>query len=328
MPTPLHSSISPASIRRSLLEAGAIAVGYADAKGVEPSAIDAYKQWLDRGNHAGMAYMERHGELRADPRGLLPEARSVIACAFPFAPASEDDIAPGRIAAYAYGLDYHDVLRGRLQKAIRKIDPSSEAEWRICIDSAPIPERYWAQKAGIGFIGRNGAIIIPGHGSMVFIALILTSLTLPASSPINEKCLGCRRCLEACPGKAIADDGTVDSRRCLSYLTIEHRGPWISPEALSTVSTPAGRQCLFGCDICLRVCPHNRQIPSSTIAEFYPLPTLKDLVEETGGPEKLQNRCLTMTQEEFSRLFKGSPIKRAKLAGLHRNASTGNLDRF
>ena len=317
------------TIRAILREAGAVAVGVVEAITVDPGVTDAYDKWLSRGGHAGMSYMESHGNLRSDPRKLLPDARSVIACAFSFAPAPEDDIAPGCIAAYAYGLDYHDVLRARLQEAIRKIDPHAEASWRICIDSAPIHERYWARKAGIGFIGRNGALIIPGHGSMVFIALVLTSLSLPADSPSEDQCAGCGRCLEACPGHAIATDATVDSRRCLSYLTIEHRGPHTSPESLATLSTPAGVRCLFGCDICLRVCPHNRQIPATDIAEFRPLPALRRLTEENTSPDSLRTRCRTLSQEEFSRIFKGSPIKRTKLAGLRRNAgakdSVGDL---
>lgn len=303
-------------LRAAFLATGAIAVGFAAAAPVEESMQSLYKDWLAQGRNAGMAFLANHAELRSNPEGLLPGTRTVIAMAYSFAPHPAEDPAPGRIACYAYGLDYHDVLRKRLQGAIGSLSNEVHAGWRICIDSAPVPERYWAVKAGIGYTGRNGAVIIPGHGSMVFLALVLTTLAVPGDTPLDCSCYGCDACRRICPGKAILSDGTVDSRRCLSYLTIEHRDPWTDPEALATMQSDAGRKCLFGCDLCLRVCPYNLGIPPCNIPEFRPLPVIPTLTAE---------RIIEMDKQEFSRLFKGSPIKRAKFEGLLRN-SLNTLD--
>lgn len=317
MITPYSSDLK-SDLREAFLQAGAVAVGFAQAAPVSAEMKGRYECWLSEGRNAGMNYMRNHLELRADPRLLLPETATVIVTAFSFAPDPSDDPAPGRIASYAYGLDYHDVLRTRLNNAIQTLSGRVSAQWRICIDSAPLPERYWAVKAGVGYTGRNGAIIVPGHGGMVFLALILTTLPVEADEPLGLRCAGCNLCRQSCPGHAIAEDGTVDARRCLSYLTIEHRGDWTDPVALDVMATEAGRRCLFGCDICLRVCPHNQGAVPTAIEEFRPLPAIPLLTPE---------RILSMDQTEFSSLLKGSPIKRAKLPGLRRNAlNTLNSD--
>ena len=309
-------------------EAGAVAVG-AVAAGVVPEGVrEEYERWTGEGRHAGMEYLERYPEVRFDSRRLLEGegARTIICCAFGFSPAEERNPALGRIAAYAYGDDYHDAIRKRLTGVTEALKAEYGGEWRICIDTAPVLERYWAVQAGIGEIGENGCLMVPGIGGMVFLAEIVTDLDFirdKGQGTRDKICLHCGACRRACPAGALGADGHVDARRCLSYLTIEHRGEWdeVGREAMRT---PLGRQTLYGCDACLRACPvrsesistpHSSPLtphPSLTLPEFRLREDLK----------KLDYRDIAqMPQEEFSRIFRGSAIKRAKLAGLRRNAA-------
>lgn len=224
------------------------------------------------------------------------------------------------IACYAYGDDYHDVLRKRLQEATRKITALFGGNCRICIDSAPVMERYWAVKSGIGERGHNGMVIVPSTGNMTFLAEIITTLELTPGILFRQEvpdteCNGCDSCLRRCPTNALRPDGTVDSRLCLSYLTIEHRGPWETPEALQAMATPDGKNTIFGCDLCLRSCHLNANTPASGLPELMPREDVMKLTREEAAE---------MTQEEFSRVFKGSPIKRCKLVGLKRNIGIKN----
>jgi len=297
-------------IRKIFMKSGAVSVGFASACEVEAGYARSFSEWLESGCNAGMAYMANHAALRKDPHLLLEGTSTVISLAFPFAPDKFRDNGLGMIACYAYGLDYHDIIRLRLSEAVKEAAEEFGGEYRICIDSAPVAERYWAVKAGVGFRGDNGSVIVPGHGGMVFLAEVLTTLKLTPDTPLKQECLHCGACTRACPGKALKSDGTVDSRRCISYLTIEHRGEWTEPEAIETMSTPAGENAIFGCDICLRACPLNKNIPATSIPEFRPLSGLMELSRaELSG----------LSPESFSRLFKDSPIKRAKLAGILRN---------
>ncbi len=302
-------------IEKILKEAGAVAIGAAKCEAVDEHARNSFLAWLDSGNHADMGYMANHRELRFDPRLLLDDARTLISVAFPFAPSHYRNPEKGMIACYAYGEDYHEALRRRLRQAVEKIKSIYGGQYRICIDSAPVMERYWAVRTGIGTLGENGSVIVEGYGSMVFLAEIITTLplsTMPLSTSITPQrlCTDCGRCVRGCPGGAIGEGGEVDSRRCISYLTIEHRGSWTDPEAIKVMNTPAGKSTIFGCDLCLRTCPLNRDLSPSPIPEFQPRPEIISLTRED---------VREMTQEEFSRYFKGSPIKRSKLSGLKRN---------
>ncbi len=198
-------------------------------------------------------------------------------------------------------------------------------DYPLCVDSAPVLERYWAQKCGVGIRTRNGLIAVPGVGSRVFLAEIITSLELPPYSPqaaskcvivdidgsVAYPCTDCRLCQAACPAGALQEDGTVDARRCLSYLTIEHRGDW-DTTGQRAMNTPAGRRSLFGCELCLRACPLNRhKNPPEYLPAFEPRKEIMDI-----SPADV----LKMTQEDFSHTFRQSPVKRAKLPGLQRNA--------
>lgn len=294
-----------------LRDCGACAVGTAVAGPVERHVAEGFDTWLASGHNAGMSYMSNWRDIRMDPRLLLEGARSVICTAFAYPSSS------GPIASYALGEDYHTVLRKVLEGAVERMRTRYGGEYRICVDSAPILERYWAEKCGIGYRGCNGLIIVPGIGSRVFLAEIVTTLPLPATPPLENSCdSDCLRCQRGCPAGALQGDGTVDARRCLSYLTIEHRGEWDDTGA-AAMATPAGRATLYGCDICQRVCPRNSDAEASGLSAERIRPEFEPRSEVTALTAQM---VAEMTQEEFSWIFRGSPIKRAKLAGLRRNA--------
>lgn len=268
------------------------------ASPVDAGAVAFHSRWLAEGRHAGMAYMENHAALRADPRTLLPGARSIICVAFPY---YTDRPVALPISLYARGRDYHEVVR-------RLLEPLAAAlpgESRICVDTAPLRERYWAARAGLGFIGRNNQLIIPGLGSYFFLGFVLTTEELPpTAASVEPACGDCRRCVDACPGRCISADGrAIDARACLSYLTIEHRGPLPDGMRLPT---------LYGCDVCQQVCPHNARVRPTHIADFYPSAALAALTAAD---------VAALTPGSFSALFSRSAIKRTKLSGLLRNLS-------
>lgn len=303
---------------RILKETGAIAITCGKAEPVEDKAWRQYMEWLEKGHHAGMTYLENHLPLRRDPRLLLEGAETIITLAYPFKPERYRPEEEAMIACYAFGDDYHDILRNYLKKAVGQLSDKYGGSYRICIDSAPIMERYWAVRTGLGTIGENGSVIVSGGGNMVFLAEILTTLQLhdfnwtnhkPSRSALSE-CNRCGACRKVCPAGAILKDGTVDSRRCLSYLTIEHKGDWPTTDALKAMTTKAGRNIIFGCDLCLRACHLNHSIPPTSIIG---LKTRHEIFSLS------KSEIEGMTQEEFSHRFSHSPIKRAKLAGLKRN---------
>ncbi len=303
-------------IRSALMNAGASAVGFASAHDSCAEFSELYSRWIKAGKHAGMDYLERHLPLKGNPANVLENAKTVISMAFSYAPSSMRDTFLPMIACYAYGKDYHDVIRKRLRPIVARLEERYGGEWRICIDSAPLPERFWAMRCGIGRIGKNGSVIVDGCGSWCFLAEILTTKEIAPDMSSAKTCLNCGACIKACPLSAISEDGTIDSGRCLNYLTIEHRGEW-SGARLEAMQTPAGKKCLYGCDICHRVCPHNSGVTPTEIEEFKPLQGIMTI--DAG-------EIAHMTQEEFSTTFKGSAIKRAKLEGMKRNAM--NIDRL
>ena len=300
-------------LRGDILACGALAAGFAKAEPIDAAEAERYARWIAAGNHARMDYLARHVPLRMDPGNVLENAATVISIAFSYVPLQWRDPSLPVIAAYAYGEDYHDVLRKLLQPVVERWKERTGGEWRICIDSAPLPERYWAMKAGLGRMGKNGSVIVENSGCYNFLVVILTPHHIAAVAVSEATCLGCGECIRRCPQQALREDGTIDSRRCLNYLTIEHRGDWDTERRSYTemMQTEAGKHTLYGCDACLRCCPHNRGVEPSRIEAFRPKPELLALTAA---------EAVAMTQEDFSRLFKGSPIKRAKFAGFHRNA--------
>lgn len=281
--------------------AGAVAAGFADSAPIPPADVDSYRRWLASGCNASMEYLEKYPEVRANPALLLDGAQSILSLAFsyyqPGAPRSP------LFADYALGDDYHTALRARLEPLaawMRRLVPGSET--RICIDTAPLRERLIAVRAGIGFIGLNNQLITP-VGSRVFLAEILWTARVAPSRPCTQTCMECRRCIDACPGRALIGDGTLDARRCLSYLTIEHRGDLPADLRLKTR--------IYGCDICQDVCPHNRMAGASVIPPLQPRKTVLDLTLD---------QILSLTPGTYAATFRNSAIKRVKLPNLQRNA--------
>jgi epoxyqueuosine reductase len=317
----LSSTMTTEKLKSLIREAGACSVGIARLRPVSPEVMEAYQRWLAAGNHAGMTYLANNLEIRRNPALLLANGEdpapggSIISIAFPYF--SGNPYQPGklRFARYALGDDYHEALRTRLRPIAERITADTGCEARICVDTAPILERYWAQQAGLGFIGKNHQLIIPNIGSHIFLAEIVTRASFTPNAPSSATCLNCSACLRACPNHGINESLSAspagaacsttlfDARRCNSYLTIEHRG-----ELPANLRLPAGR--LYGCDLCLEACPL-AQGPVAALPEFEPREALLSLSLE---------ELLSLTPERYALLFRHSPIKRAKLAGLLRNA--------
>lgn len=279
---------------------GGISWGCARACRADSSWIDAYDAWTAAGRHGDMSYLERYAEVRRDPRMLLPGARTVISIAFPYRPAG--GYHHPLIADYALGVDYHEAVRLRLMRLAEYIAENFGAQSRPCVDTAPLPERYWALRAGTGLQGLSGQLIVPGAGTGVFLGELVTTLELPPDRPLEGDCGRCGACVRACPGGAIGADGSFDARRCLSYLTIEYREP-LPPGTLDG-------KVVYGCDICQRVCPHNRCEPPEPLPEFYPDPRLLVLDREA---------MLSLTKADWRKLVRHSAMKRVKLEKIKEN---------
>ncbi len=280
----------------------ASAIGIAKASVVPSAIIDKYNEWIERGCQGGMSYMERYRDVRANPDLLLSGVKSIIVAAFNYYYPSVCDKDTPRFALYALGDDYHEVIRQRLELLASFIKEQWGGATRVCVDTAPIFERYWAQQSGIGFVGRNKMLIVPGVGSYVFVGIVLSTVSFIPDAPCELDCMGCNACVRHCPGKAISLNGIVDARRCHSYLTIEHRGELPNDIDLGNK--------VYGCDVCQQVCPHNHNAPTTAISEFFPRAEILSLSHSD---------ITEMTQMQFSKIFSHSAIKRAKLAGLQRN---------
>ncbi len=299
------SEVWPA-VSRAARNLGVIEIGASD---LEDSHHDVFSKWLDSGHEASMGWLRKNREARLDPRTRFPWARSVVALLIPYSPErpQRDDFIATRIARYALGDDYHDVV-GRILIEIENVirEEAPDTTTRRYVDTGPLSDRAFAVQAGLGWIGRNAMVIHPSHGSWTFIGVVLTSLENDLdTSEITDMCGACNLCVEACPTEAILEDRTVDSNRCISYLTIEHRGE-LPVEFQDRLDGN-----LFGCDVCQEVCPWNESPPGS-------LPELEPRVEYSRRPI---SSLLEITQPEFSAVFRKSAVKRAKHAGMVRNAT-------
>lgn len=287
---------------------GLDACGFAVAGPVSDAAVAAYDRWIESGANGCMEWAARYREVRNDPRLLLEGAQSIVMVAMNYYPAVRRRPDVPQFALYAYGRDYHEVVRERLHRLAQFIkDECPGAECRCCVDTAPLRERYWAQQAGLGFVGRNNQLIVPGRGSHFFLGAVITTARLTPDAPCTLSCGDCMACENACPASALTGGIAADCRRCLSCLTIEHRGPlpqWVAVALGNRV---------YGCDECQRVCPHNSNATPCTAPEFQPSPEFLNLTAE---------QILGMDQQEFSRVFSHSAVKRAKLDGLQRNAES------
>ena len=295
-----------AAIKEKALELGFTDCGFSLAQPL-PEDATRLREWLDEGYHARMGYMANHFEKRCDPTKLVDGARSVISLLYNYyTDKQQKDPEAPVLSKYAYGRDYHFVMKERMNQLfdfIRSLHP--QAEGRVFVDSAPVLDRAWAYRAGLGWIGKNSCLISRKAGSFVFIGEIILNLELDYNQvPEGEFCGSCNRCLEACPTGAILDNRTLDSQRCISYQTIENKGE-ISPELEGLLS---GR--VFGCDICQDVCPWNRKAILHAEPEFDPRSGLLDLTADQWSH---------LDQERYKELFIDSPVERAGFSKLLSN---------
>jgi epoxyqueuosine reductase len=280
---------------------GFAACGFAGA-GEDPLRAARLEQWLGEGHHGTMEWMETRRDHRRSPQGLWPEAKSVIALGMSYAPAHdplglEGSPAHARISVYAQGKDYHDVVKKRLKALARWLVgevPGSQV--KVFVDTAPVMEKPLGEAAGIGWQGKHTNLVSPAHGSWLFLGAIYTTLELPPAAPHRDQCGSCRACMEACPTDAFPAPYRLDARRCISYLTIEHKGP--VPEEFREA---LGNR-IYGCDDCLAVCPWNKFASAAqAMKEFLPR---AELVAPRLG------ELLALDDAGFRTLFSGSPIKR------------------
>lgn len=298
----------------SLIQREAERLGFA-AFGVAalgPSqTFDRFQKWLNAGYAAGMDYLKRQTELRSNPGKIATETRSIIVVAARYPAAGP--LAP--FSNYTRGRDYHGVLRAKLKKLACSLQAECPLPLRVrvCVDSAPVLEREWAVRAGLGWIGRQGSLVNRQWGTTLFLGELLVNLELASTvpAPAANNCGDCRKCVEACPTGAIQADGLVDARRCIAYLSIEHQGE--IPEALQ----PLMGDTLFGCDRCTAVCPYNPEGKAAILPEFNPandsLPTAE--------------QCLELSENDFALRFRGTAVFRSGLKRLQRNATIALANR-
>ena len=304
---------APAADLKSRLQQQAHELGFdlcGVAPAVEPTTLAEFHRWLDRGFAGEMQYLERRRDAYAQPDHVLQGVRSVVMLAMNYRTAEPPETEPGqgRVARYAWGtVDYHDLIRDRLrQLAVWLHAEQPDCRTRGVVDTAPLLERDFARLAGLGWFGKNTMLINKHLGSWLFLAALLTDVELPPDSPHHTShCGTCTRCLDACPTDAFPEPYVLDATRCISYLTIEHRGP-IPKELHESVG-----DWLFGCDICNEVCPWNGKAPVSTKQAFQPNSQLHPADA---------NAILAMTSEEFDRRLGSTPLERPGLEGLQRNA--------
>ena len=263
------------------------------------------EKWLNQGMHGGMKYMEKNFDLRVDPTKLVPGAKSVITLLKNYYPSQAS--ASSKVSKYAYGKDYHEVIKSSLKNVMLQLqDKIGQFTGRGFVDSAPVLERSWAQRSGLGWIGRNGNLITKQNGSFFFIATLIVDVELNYDDPFaKDFCGSCKRCLESCPTEAILPDKTINGSKCISYFTIELKEEIIPEEMKGKF-----QNWMFGCDICQDVCPWNRFSKPHNEEAFQPLPEILNFT--TKEWEEL-------SEEVFKKIFKHSPLSRSKYKGIQRN---------
>lgn len=297
------------------LEAGFDRAGVADLAPLEHG--EALLRWLERGDQAGMGYLGRRLEERLEPSRIFPGARSVLVVALQYHPLGQEEPAGDlwrRVARYARGKDYHEVMGGRLKSLAARISAAFPGcETRPYVDTGPVLERELAARTGMGAVGKNTMLLHPEAGSWFLLGELFLSLDLAPDVPLSDLCGSCTLCLEACPTGALAEPYRLDSNRCISYWTIEHRG-----ELPAAAREMAGGW-VFGCDVCQEVCPWNRE-PRGAVHPEMELPPERAELDLAG--------LLLLSRDEYVERFRGSPMKRAKLSGLQRNAAVAMGNRL
>ncbi len=305
--------LTPNRVRDLARECGFSLAGIAQAGPV--ADFDRYHGWLERGLAGEMRYLTDHrGQIRSDPAHLLPGVRSIICTGLNYngpEPYSTrfSDSERAWISRYAWGEDYHTIIRANLEQLARKLLNYEQFSWRACVDTAPLLERSLARAAGLGWIGRNTCVINQTAGSWFFLGELLTTLDLTPDEPVPDRCGTCTRCIDACPTSAIVPSPAgryeLDARLCISYFTIELRS------AIPEGSRTAIGNNIFGCDICQDVCPWNRRAAGSEVEAFRPRGELAPPLE----------RLAALGEAEFREMFRGSPVTRAKYSGFLRNVA-------
>jgi epoxyqueuosine reductase len=268
-----------------------------------PARGDALRRWVEAGHAGTMGYLERRIEERLDPARVLPGVRAAVCVALNYYQGEPAEASWRPVARYAWGRDYHDVIGPRLERLAAHLAEAGGARSRGYVDTGPLLERDLAARAGLGWVGKNTMLLHPELGSWFFIGVLLTTADLAMDAPLPDRCGTCRACLDACPTDAFVAPYVLDSRRCISYLTIEHRGE------IDPALRPAMAGWQFGCDACQTVCPWNRKAPESGHPEFRP-----------EAPYPGADAIDRMADEEVRSVFRGSALLRARPAGLRRNA--------
>jgi epoxyqueuosine reductase len=265
------------------------------------------ESWLNKGYNGSMQYMENNFELRIDPTKLVPGAKSVITLLLNYFPEEQQNAAAPKISKYAFGKDYHEVIRSKLKLLLELIKKEiGDITGRGFVDSAPVLERSWAQKSGLGWVGKNGNLINKQAGSFFFIATLITDLDLEYDDPfVKDYCGTCTKCIDHCPTEAILPDKVIDGSKCISYFTIELKDALIPGSMKGKFDN-----WMFGCDTCQDVCPWNRFSKPTTEINFTPLPEILNFTS---------NDWEALTEESFKIIFKNSPLKRSKFEGIKRN---------
>lgn len=291
-------------IKQKALEHGFEEVGISKAEFLNDDA-KKLELWLNQNKHGEMAYMANHFDLRTDPRKLVPGAKSVISLSYNYFPEQEQNPEAPKIAKYAYGKDYHKIIRKKLKHLVQELQAEIGVfDARVFTDSAPIMERVWAKKSGLGWIGKNSLLLTKGKGSFFFLAEIICDLELDADGPVKDYCGSCTKCIDACPTGAIYEPYKVDGSKCISYLTIELK------DEIPNEFQGKMQNWMYGCDICQDVCPINARAKPHEEERFL---AKKELLE------KDRKDWEEITSEVFDNLFEGSPVRRTKFEGLKRN---------
>ena len=293
-------------IKQEAQDLGFLSCGIAEATFLEEEA-PRLEQWLKAGHHGTMHYMERHFDKRLDPRKLVPGARSVISLLYNYyTPQLQIDPEAPKISKYAYGTDYHFVLKKKLKRLFQRLQERFGAiQGRVFVDSAPVMDKAWAVKSGLGWLGKNTNVIAPKKGSFFFICEIITDLELEYDAPITDHCGTCTACIDACPTGALSPY-QIDGSKCISYFTIELK------DALPPAMKDQMDHWMFGCDVCQTVCPWNRFSQPHQEPQFAPHPDLLSMTKAD---------WVELTRETFDKVFKSSAVKRTKFEGLKRNIS-------
>lgn len=299
---------------------GFFACGIAKAEPVDADIQKRMRAWIDKKGYAGMEYMCNNIEKRLNPTLLVPGVKSIISLALNYAPSVRQNDNSYKFSAYALGKDYHDIMKSRMRKLANKFGwneqklngdtPCGKPTFRVFVDSAPVLERYWAVRSGLGWIGKNHQLIIPKAGTMFFLSEIFVDIELDYDTPNDNRCGLCTRCIDACPTHALSTD-PFNSSLCLSYQLIENRGE------LSENAKEHMGETIYGCDRCQQACPWNRFAIPNNDPELQPNSELLNMTKSDWN---------NLTIDEYRHLFKGSAVKRVKYEGLLRNIKAASKE--